>query len=248
MTKNSRKTKLIIIRYLIATMGLLLVAYGIGISIISNLGTSPLSCPSYVMEGVWGLTVGNWTIIINMLYLVIQISLLRKNFKSAYLMQILATVVFGYMIDFSLWSLNWIHPSTIVERLILIIIACAVTAMGISIEVIAKAWMLSAEMTVFALTQVLHFKFSNIKIAMDSILVLISGLMAWLMFDNPFGSGQFTSLTDILLGNTEGVVIGTGTLLMALLCGGLMKFTDPIADKLMDKVIDRIIFNIQDEY
>ena len=71
----------ILIRYGLATIGLFLVAIGVAVSIISNLGTSPLSCPSYVMNGVWGLTVGNWTIIINCLYIFVQLAVLRSKFK-----------------------------------------------------------------------------------------------------------------------------------------------------------------------
>lgn len=232
----------VFVRYFVATIGLLLVAAGVAVSILSNLGTSPLSCPSYVLEGVWGLTVGNWTIIINMIYLLFQMAVLRKDFKSKYLMQILATVVFGYMIDFSIWCLSWIHPTTLFHRVFLIIIACLVTALGTSIEVIARAWMLSAEMTVYAVTKKIHKPFGNIKVAMDSILVVISLIIAWLMYDNPFGFGKYDGIAGVLSGRTEGIVIGTGTLLMALLVGTFMKLTDPLADRIMDYIIERLVY------
>jgi len=236
---NKRDT---FIRYLVASVGLFLVAIGVAVSILSNLGTSPLSCPSYVLNGVWGLTVGNWTIVINMIYLLIQMAILRKDFKAKYLMQILATVVFGYMIDFSIWCFSWLHPNSIAERFILIIVACLVTALGTSIEVIARAWMLSAEMTVYAVTKKIHKPFGNIKVAMDCILVVVSILIAWLMYHNPFGFGEYEGLTGVLLGYTEGVVIGSGTLLMAVLVGTFMKFTDPVADRIMDRIIERLVF------
>jgi len=243
MTILSHKNKLLIIRYLIASVGLLFVALGVALSIMSNLGTSPLSCPSYVMEGIWGLTVGNWTIVINMFYLLIQVAILRKKFKAQYLMQIVATVIFGYMIDLSMICLQWLHPITIFSRVILILLSCVITAMGTSIEVIARAWMLSAEMTVFAISETIHKKFNYIKIAMDSSLVVISALLAYFMYGNPFGFGPYDGIFNILLGWTPGIVIGLGTLIMAFLIGWLMKFTDPIADKIMDKIIDRIIYS-----
>lgn len=240
----SKKAKGVIIRYSVASVGLLLVALGVALSVISNLGTSPLSCPSYVVSGTWGLTVGNWTIIINMVYLFLQLAIFRRNFKAKYLMQILATLIFGYMIDLCLWCFAWL-PSlavmhTFAGRLMLNILACAVTALGVSIEVVARAWMLSAEMTVYAISRTFLLPFDKVKIAMDCSLVVISMLVAWIMFDNPFGFGEFRSVADILLGRTEGVVIGTGTVLMAFLAGGLMRWTDPIADKIIDLVIDRL--------
>ena len=37
-------------RYLFATIGMFLSAVGIAMTIVSNIGTAPLSCPSYVMN------------------------------------------------------------------------------------------------------------------------------------------------------------------------------------------------------
>ena len=230
-----------IISYSVATFGLLLVAIGVALSIISNLGTAPLSCPSYVVAGIWGLSVGNWTIIINTSYILIQLAVLRSQFKLKYLMQILASLVFGYLIDFSLFCLNWLHPTTFVFRFGLIILSCFITALGISIEVVARAWMLSAEMTVYAFTKVIHKPFGNIKIVMDSSLVAISSLIAFILFRNPFGFGEYTGFAEILLGKTEGVVIGLGTLVSALVTGWMMRFTDPIGNKIMDSIIDKFI-------
>lgn len=233
----------ILIRYGLATIGLFLVAIGVAVSIISNLGTSPLSCPSYVMNGVWGLTVGNWTIIINCLYIFVQLAVLRSKFKLKYLMQIPASLVFGYLIDFSLWLFAWIVPGGFVSRVVLIVIACLVTALGISVEVIARGWMLSAEMTVYAFTKVTrHLSFGTIKVIMDSVLVVISIILAYLMYRNPFGFGEYTGILDVIMGNTEGVVIGLGTLIMALLTGTLMKITDPVANKCMDWIIKKYVY------
>ena len=239
----SHKHKIIIVRYLIATIGLFFVALGIALSIITNLGTSPLSCPAYVMEGVWGLTVGNWTILINMLYLVIQVIVLRKRFKLMFLTQILATVVFGYLIDFSLFIIQWLQPVGMVSKLAVLLVACFISAIGISTEVLAKAWMLSAEMTVYAFTKVTKAKFNNIKIIMDSSLVVISALLAYLMHGNWFGFGEYDGFMNVLLGNTEGVVIGLGTLIMAIMIGWMMKITDPIVDRFLDMVIFKLIYS-----
>jgi len=237
----NQKFRDIIIRYALASVGLLLVAMGVALSVLSNLGTSPLSAPAYVMSGTWGLTVGNWTIILNMIYLVIQMAIFRRRFKAKYLMQILATVVFGYMIDLCMWCFSWIAVNSFVSRLALNVLACAVTALGVSIEVIARAWMLSAEMTVYAISKTFTLPFDKVKVVMDCALVVISMLISYLMYDNPFGFGVYENLSGILLGNTQGVVIGTGTVLMAFLAGGLMRWTDPIANKFVDSIINKVV-------
>jgi len=236
------KTKVrdILFRYSVASFGLLCVAAGIALSIISNIGISSLSVPAYVLTGIGGLTVGNWTILINLFYVLVQIAILRKRFKLKYLMQIPASLVFGYMIDFAMWCLGFIVPGGFVSKLLLILLACLVTALGVSIEVIAQAWMLSAEMTVYAISKTILKPFGPIKVAMDSILVLVSMVMSFFMFGNPFGKGAFDFI-GILTGSSADVAIGIGTILMAVLVGWMMKFTDPIVDWIMDRIIPKVL-------
>lgn len=240
-SSNSRNVKNTFLSYAIATVGLFLVAFGVALSIVANLGTAPLSCPACIMTGTWGLTVGNWNILVNMVYLLVQVAILRKNFKIKYLMQIPASLIFGYLIDLSLACIQWLHPVTFLSKFGLLLLACLVTAFGVSVEVMARAWMLSAEMTVYAIVKTSGRQFSSVKVAMDSSVVAVSVVLALLMYGNPFGSGEFTGLVDWLSGAMEGVVTGFGTLVLAFLAGWLMKLTDPVVDKLMDHVIDKAV-------
>lgn len=221
------KTGNIIVRYLVASVGLFMIAFAIALAIKSNLGTAPLSCLAYVLNlDVPAISVGAFTFIVNMFYILVQLAVLRRRFKLMNLMQIVASVVFGYMIDLSLWMLTWLEPAGFGVRLLLILAAAAITALGTSIEVAANAWMVSAEMTVAAFSSTFHKEFGKVKMVMDSSMVVLSALFALFFFGNPFGSGEFTGLADVLLARTQGVVIGLGTLLMAFLPGYLMRFTD----------------------
>ena len=222
------KAKDILTRYAVATVGLVFVALGVALSILSNLGTAPLSCPSYVLNLQWPiLSVGTFTVLVNMVYMLIQIALLRKDFKARHLMQILASAVFGYLIDGCMWALSWLHPAGFAARIGLTLLAAVVTAFGVSVEVAADAWMLSAEMTVAAFAKVLRKPFGPVKVVMDSLMVVIAAVLAWFFFHNPFGAGAWTGAGDVLLARTEGIVIGLGTLLLAVLPGALMRLTDP---------------------
>lgn len=230
------KLKNILFRYGLATVGLMLVAFGVALSIISNLGTAPLSCAAYVLNLEFtSISVGMFNIIVNMTYILIQVAVLRRQFKAEYLMQIVATFIFGFFIDLSMWSLSWLVPQSFLSKFGLTVLAGAVTAVGVSLEVVSKGWMLSAEMTVSAFSTVLKKPFGSVKIVMDSLLVVIAAVCALAFFGNPFGSGEFTSMVDVMLARTEGVVIGLGTLVLAFLPGFLMRFTTPWMEKAFGK-------------
>lgn len=218
---DKKKTLALIDRYVIATLGMYLSAVGVALAIISNIGTAPLSCPPYVLNLKFpSISVGLFTFIVNCSYIVIQLALLRKKFKAEYLMQIIASALFGYMIDLSLETFQWLHPGTLTEKIGLTVASCLISAAGVSLEVIANAWMLSAEMTVQALAQTTGRKFSNLKIAMDSSIVIISIIASVIFFGSPFGTKDY-------------YVIGIGTAICAVMIGLFMKITDPLIEKMV---------------
>lgn len=212
-------------RYSIATIGLFLVALGVALSIKSDLGTAPISCPPYVFSLWTGVTVGTCTAIMHFCFIMLQIILLRKRFKLEYLMQIAAAMVFGFLTDFTIWATGWIVTSAYIGKFALMMLAVLITAVGISIEVRCKAWMLAGEMTVVAIAEVGGWKFSNAKICFDIVLVLLAAVVSFFVFSNPFGS-------------PDSVVIREGTLVLALFTGLAMKITDPVVDKIIGKTID----------
>lgn len=227
MTDARRKE--ILLRYGAATAGLMFVALGVALSILSNLGTAPLSCPAYVLNLRWpALSVGTFTTLFNLSYLLLQAALLRRDFRAEHLLQVVASLLFGYLIDACLWALAWLHPAGFGARAGLTLLAALATAFGVSIEVAAEAWMLPAEMTVAAFAKVFRKPFGPVKVVMDSLTVVLTAVLAGIFFSNPFGAGAFTGAGDILLARTPGVVIGLGTLLLAVLPGFLMRLTDPL--------------------
>ena len=89
----------IITRYLVATLGLFLVGFGVALTIVANLGTAPLSCVAYVFNLRFpSVSVGPFILAVNMVYMLVQILVLRKRFKMRYLMQIPASVLFNRLL------------------------------------------------------------------------------------------------------------------------------------------------------
>jgi len=218
----------IFLRYLISGVGLFLVAMGIALGVRSMFGIAPLSCPAFVMSQKWdALTFGEFNIVVNIALLVVQLALFRKKFKVKYLWQIVTSFLLGYMIDFWGWVFQDVVPATIWGKSGLVLVASFITAVGISMEVEMHAWMLSAEMTVYAITQVVRgSKFGTVKIIMDVTFVLVSAAACLYFWGNPFGNCGDAAIADILSANTQGVVIGLGTIALAILPGYLMRFTD----------------------
>lgn len=62
-------------------IGLFVMTIGIALSVKSNLGVSPVSSIPYTITCVWGIEMGKATILFHIVLVLLQIILLRKNFK-----------------------------------------------------------------------------------------------------------------------------------------------------------------------
>ncbi len=212
-------------RYAISTLGLIIVALGVGLSIKSNLGIAPPSCPPTILSLKWSaLSVGTFTWITHIVYILTQWLLLGKRFELRYLMQIPAAFVFGYMCDASIWLFNAINaPATnYLVQILLSLAAVVLTAIGIKLEVVGDGWILAGDKLVAVLSEVTRSPFSRVKVIFDIVLVAITAAFSLVVF-------------GLLDGNGHTVVIREGTLILAILTGICMRFTDPLIDRIFSK-------------
>ncbi len=221
------KIKNIAIRYGISTAGLVLVALGVGVSIKSNLGIAPPSCPPTILNlRFTGISVGTFTWMMHLLFILMQLLILRKRFKAEYLMQIPAAFVFGYLCDGAIWLFDAIQsPATgYAVQILLSLLAVLLTAVGIKLEVLGNGWILAGDKTTAVLSEVSRKPFGTVKVLFDITLVAITALLALLFFGLPTGNGTT-------------VVIREGTLILAFLTGLCMRLTDPLLDKWLGRLV-----------
>lgn len=221
MTAEKKSTKEYAIRYLVATLGMALAAFGPAFSIKSDLGTAPYPCPPYILH-LWdqSLTVGEFTAMENFAFILAQLLILRKRFKPVLLMQIPAIFIFSLFIDGAIWICSPIIATGFISRLILCFLAVIFTAAGISLEVVAKAWMLPGDQTISAICDTTGWKFSNTKIGLDIFLVGFTAIFSMIQFGRPHGPKGIT-------------VIGIGTLILMVFTGLCMKFTTPLSERIL---------------
>ena len=226
MTNNSKS---ILVRYGISTLGLVVVALGVGLSIKSNLGIAPLSCiPTVLCLRLPHISIGTFTWVFNLLFIVLQAFILRKDFKWKHVMQVLPIFIFGYLVDAAVWLFDAIDaPATNYwMQLLLCLLAVLLTAVGIRLEVVGQGWILPADNTLHVITLRTKMSFSVVKVIMDISLVVITVLLALLFF-------------GLLTGNGHTMVVREGTLIQALLTGLCMQVTDPIINQWLGPVVKR---------
>ncbi len=167
---------------------------GVAFSTRPAIGTSPISSLPYVLTLFAPLSFGVWTVIVNILFLLGQIIILRGNFRWLQLSQLGAVCVLGFFIDFGMWLSQFCIPHTYFMRLVEIFIGCIIMAAGISCELAADITYIPGEGLVKAIAAHWRLNFGKVKVFFDVSLVLIAFCISL------YGSGK-------VYGIREGTVI-----------------------------------------
>ena len=141
-------------RYLYFVLEVVINSFAIAFITKGNMGTSQISSVPYVFSLKYPLSFGTATFIFNLLFIIMQVALLRHNFRPVQLLQVAVNLVFSLMIDVSMNLLGFLNPTALWERLLCVAIGCIILAFGIVVEVSPNVLMVPGEGVVHALSTV----------------------------------------------------------------------------------------------
>ncbi len=195
-------------------LGIFILTIGISIAIKSNLGSPPVSSFPYTLTVITGLEMGLGTILFQSFLIILQLIVLRKNFKWKNLLQVFAGIVFGWMTTLSNSLIAYLpNTDNYILRILMVLVGCFFIALGIALYVPANIMPLPSEGIVKAMSDKTGRAFSTMKIVFDCTTVTIS-LTLCLIFTKTLGS------------------VGVGTVILAVMVG------------FMNRQITKIISNI----
>lgn len=198
--KTARRIDHPIKRLVLLCVGLSIMAFGVAFSIKAQLGTSPISSVPYVTSAISGLSVGTTTIIMNFMFVAIQIAILRKKYDWFQLLQLPAAIVFGVMIDVAEYIISSITLSNYFQQWLICAAGIVLVALGVSVEVAAKFVTTAGEGVVLAICQVAPIKFGNMKVVFDVTLVCISVVLSLVFLGKLDGVREGTAAAAVFVG------------------------------------------------
>ena len=188
-------------------IGLFVMTIGIALSVKSNLGVSPVSSIPYTITCVWGIEMGKATILFHIVLVLLQIILLRKNFKPVQLLQILIGIVFGYFTTFCNYMVSFLPtPDNIGIRVLMVLASTVFVAFGIFLYLPANLIPLAGEGCMQAVSSVTHIEFSKVKITFDCTMVLISAITCLTILHSLGSVGVGTIIAAVLVGTLVGII------------------------------------------
>ncbi len=187
-------------RWLLFLFAVVVQSSGIALVVKSFLGTSPISSLPYVMSFVWPFTLGETTFAVNMIFILIQFLLLRKDFTKLHFCQIPGTLVFAASIDVFMNLFSEVNPDFYLWKIIVLLVGSALVALGISLQGIADVLMLPGDGMVYAFVNTFHWDFGKVKITNDVILVSLAVILSYAALDTIEGVREGTVISALITG------------------------------------------------
>ncbi len=181
--------------------GVIINSFGIALITKANMGTSPITSVAYVLSLKFPLTLGQFSFLMNLVFILLQIILLRRNFKPLQLLQLVVNIIFSYCIDLSMSLLSVFHFDNLISQIIALLLGCIVLGLGISIEVAPDVLMVPGEGLVRAISTVANKRFGTVKVVFDTTLVIIAVIMSFIFWGRLNGLGLGTIVSALFVGH-----------------------------------------------
>lgn len=200
--------------------GLYLITLGVAFSIKSGLGSAPVSSIPYAMNLIWAIEIGVATFIFHAILVLIELILLKRNFKPKHFLQVFVGVLFGAFTSFSVSLMGFVPPAdNFIIAILMTVLSIFFIALGLFFYVPTNIIPLSVEGVTQAIAIVSNKPFSRIKVYFDVCVVLTALALSYLFL------GEFGS-------------VGIGTILGALFIGTTVKYIHKIHEHFTGNAVD----------
>ena len=200
--------------------GIFLLALGGVLAIKSNLGASPISSLPLSIINVSNLSLGTSATIVFIIYVIIQMIILRRDFKLIQLFQVIFAILFGQLMNFFNLIVN-INVENFYVKIFICILSFFVTAFGVVFTITANIIPIAPDGLAQAISKKAKVEFGKAKVYFDSSVVILS-------------------VAILLLNHKSLNTLGIGTVLSAILVGRIVL----IINKKLKKKLESAIFTV----
>ena len=189
-----------IYRVVLYILGLCFMGLGVAFAIHSGLGVSPKSSLSLVLSIILNVDISYCIIAISCVHLIIQLLILRGDFKIHILLQMIPVLCFGLFVDFGNWALKDVVCSSYFMEIIFLFCSILSISLGVTLYVGVKLVPLTAEGLTLTIAKKYGIPFHIVKNLQDIIGVTIAVLLSVVGFHKLVGLREGTIISAFLVG------------------------------------------------
>lgn len=190
-------------RVALMLVGIAVMAFGIDVVVKAHLGNSPISAFPYVMSHVTPqISFGTLMLLWQCFLVLLQVLILRRDFRLVDLLQIPISVFFGVCIDAFALVIAPIALPNYASSWVCLLVGMAILALGVTMTVVSATVMNCGEAVVQAVVRKTGIKFGTMKVIFDVSCAVAAALLGF-----------------VCLGHLEGVREGT---IVCAACTGML--------------------------
>ena len=195
-------------RVFIYLIGLYCMAIGVVFSAKSSLGVSPVGALANVLYQI-GLAqhapgyinLGNCTTAVYCLYILIEFLLLRRDFKPKMLLQLLASLLFGQLVNLATAMMSFLpEPPNYAIRMLYLLCSIPMVAVGVMLYLSPNILPTPGDGMSLAISKITKLSLGASKTIFDCSMVVISAATSLLYFHNLVGVREGTVICALLVG------------------------------------------------
>lgn len=170
---------------ILLTICVIITATGASLALKAAVGVGAWDALSQSISSVLGIKVGTFSMILNISCVVIQIILLKKNFKPIQLLQIFIAVLLGSVVNFMYYDVfSRFTINNYFMKLILLVLSQVICAVGVASLVTINFISFPLESCCMVISKRRNKNFGFIRQLVDIISILISLAVALIFKDN----------------------------------------------------------------
>lgn len=189
---------------------------GVALCVRSNLGSGVISSipMSFSLAGeagkAPGLTIGEYTNLMNVILVFAQVMILRRRFEPMQLFQLVIGFIFGCFLDVNMWITSFLPYGNPGYQIIAQLMGATILGCAVAVEIRCGSVTMPGEGIQVAIARVTGRPFPIVKITVDTILVILAVISGYCFF----GTWPWT-------------VVGAGTLFAMFYVGYVVKLVNP---------------------
>lgn len=195
-------------RALVYLAGLYLMAAGVVFSARSNLGVSPVGSLANVLYQIAlasdapdYINLGNCTTAVYFLYILAELLILRREFKPAMLLQMVASLLFGQLVNLAGTMLAFLPaPDSYFMQMLYLLCSIPLVAAGVMLYLSPNILPTPGEGMSLAISSKTGWSVGSAKTLFDCSLVVISSAVSLLAFRRMVGVREGTVICALLVG------------------------------------------------
>lgn len=207
-------------RIVLALLMIVLVSIGNALTLKASIGVAPWNAMNQEISAITGLKIGTVGMYANILCVIIQLFILKKNFKFKHLLQVFLSLMLGYTLNFFYYNvLSGFIINDYIIRVIVLILGYTIIAFTVAIIMLIDVVTYPIESACNAISNKTGIKFSLLRQGVDVISIAVA-IILWLVFNTPLqvregtviGMVIFAPIIDFFIKRMSPILIKYGVI------------------------------------